>query len=258
MNNNLLLLHGALGSKDQFTKLAQLLAPTFKAYSFNFSGHGGRKADNPFSIELFINDTLNFLKTNALDTVNIFGYSMGGYVALQLARDYPSLVGKIITLGTKFNWTKESAEKEIRLFDPEVVEQKVPKFAELLKTRHFPMDWKEIMKKTALMMSELGNGSAMKADDFRKIENSVLISLGSEDNMVTQAESLEVVSFLKNGSFQLINGFKHPIESVNVEILAQKITEYLQSGNLLFETSSRTGDEKLTNDESRIPINSHD
>ena len=231
MNNNLLLLHGALGSRDQFTQLAQLLAPAFKVYSFNFSGHGGNRPDNAFSIELFVNDIFKFLETNKLDSVHIFGFSMGGYVALQLAKDYPALVGKIISLGTKFNWTKASAEKEIRLLNPEVIEQKIPKFAEMLKKRHLPTDWKEVMQKTAQMMFELGNGPAMKAEDFKKIENNVLICLGTEDNMVTQAESLEVVSFLKNGRFQLIDGFKHPIESVNMETLAHIIAEYLQSDN---------------------------
>lgn len=231
MNTNLLLLHGALGSRDQFTQLAQILEPAFKVYSFNFSGHGDNRSDKAFSIELFVNDIFKFLKNNELDSVHIFGFSMGGYVALQLVKDYPALVGKIITLGTKFNWTKESAEKEIKLLEPEVIEQKIPKFAEMLKIRHLPMDWKKIMKKTSLMMSELGNGSAMKADDFRKIENNVLICLGSEDNMVTQAESLEVVSFLKNGKFQSINGFKHPIESVNMEILAQVIVDNLRAND---------------------------
>ena len=39
---HLILLHGALGSKEQLQPLATTLQNTFHVHSFNFSGHGGR------------------------------------------------------------------------------------------------------------------------------------------------------------------------------------------------------------------------
>ena len=43
---------------------------------------------------------------------DIFGYSMGGYVALHAARRHPERIGSIMTLGTKFAWDTPTAEKE--------------------------------------------------------------------------------------------------------------------------------------------------
>ncbi len=40
MNQHLILLHGALGSKAQFKNLCDLLSPNLKIHSLNFSGHG--------------------------------------------------------------------------------------------------------------------------------------------------------------------------------------------------------------------------
>lgn len=46
----LLLLHGALGSKNQFKSLKEILKSDFDVYDFNFEGHGGLVSDADFSI----------------------------------------------------------------------------------------------------------------------------------------------------------------------------------------------------------------
>src|ERR1051326_9543575 len=87
----LLLLHGAIGSKVQLEPLASLLGDKYSVHSMNFSGHGGEPLPEQFSIAGFANDVLSYLEGNNLPRVNIFGYSMGGYVALYLARHYPQI-----------------------------------------------------------------------------------------------------------------------------------------------------------------------
>lgn len=47
---HLILLHGALGSKDQLQPLATALERHFQVHIFNFSGHGGR----PFPDKNFV------------------------------------------------------------------------------------------------------------------------------------------------------------------------------------------------------------
>ena len=125
---NLILLHGALGSMEQFSEAKELLSKEFNVHVFNFSGHGGKRIETPFSIEQFVDDTSTYLDQHQIKSTHIFGYSMGGYVALQLARDHPGKIEKIMTLGTKFNWTPESAENEVRMLVPKVIESKIPKF----------------------------------------------------------------------------------------------------------------------------------
>ncbi|MGB3078904.1 MAG: alpha/beta fold hydrolase [Saprospiraceae bacterium] len=228
MKLKLLLLHGALGNKDQFASLKEKLISQFDIYDFNFSGHGSNTNDVEFSIELFMEDTLFFLDAYNLDNVNIFGYSMGGYVALKLAKEHPEFVNKIMTLGTKFHWNKESAEKEVKMLNPEIIEEKIPKFAEDLRQNHFPNDWKSIMRKTAAMMTSLGNGTAMKPSDFAAIAQPVLICVGAEDKMVTIGESQAIADLLQDADLMVIPGFKHPIELNDVEILSTLIQNYFK------------------------------
>ena len=55
----LLLLHGAIGSMDQFTELKKALADYYTIYSINFSGHGGLPiVEKDFSLKLFADDVL--------------------------------------------------------------------------------------------------------------------------------------------------------------------------------------------------------
>lgn len=228
MKENLILLHGALGSKEQLAELKALLAEAFNVFLLDFSGHGGLEHEGAFSIDLFVKDTIQLMDRHQLPVAHIFGYSMGGYVALQLAHDHPGRAVKIITLGTKYSWNPEAAAKEVRMMNPDVIEQKIPAFAATLKARHQPSNWKNIMNRTAEMMTELGGGKAMIETDFASIENQVLVCIGTDDHMVSIEESERTAKQLKNGRLKIIEGFKHPLEAVDKNMLASICNEFFQ------------------------------
>lgn len=176
--SKLLLLHGAIGSSRQLEPLAEKLKDEFDIYLFNFSGHGGKPVpEEPFSIEMFSGDVINFIKKSRLEGINVFGYSMGGYVALYIAAHFPETINKIFTTATKFNWNEESSVKEAALLNSDKINEKVPAFAEILKDLHSPEDWKMVLKKTAEMMKELGKNNELSDGDLSEINNEVLLSV---------------------------------------------------------------------------------
>ena len=195
----------------------------------DFDGHGKSKSETNFSIQGFTKNVVDFLKERKISKVAVFGYSMGGYVALNLALKFPSLVGKVITLGTKFEWTPVFAEKEIKMLDPEAIQMKVPAFAERLKQLHGAEDWKNVVLKTAKMMRHLGEYPILKEEDFQRINNATLICLGELDTMSTQAESKVVSNRLPNGQFHEIENLKHPIESAPIDKMVSLINNFLST-----------------------------
>jgi pimeloyl-ACP methyl ester carboxylesterase len=224
---DLLLLHGALGARSQFEKLAGLLKESFNLQTINFSGHGGEAIpEEPFSITMFAGDILKWLDENKIGRINIFGYSMGGYTALYLAQKHPGRVGKLFTLATKFEWTKEIAAKEIKMLDMEKIKEKVPKFAEELTMRHSPQDWETVLSKTSEMMINLGNKNELKAEDYPMIENEVQIGIGDRDKMVTLEESINAYRKLKNGKLLVLPNTPHPLEQVDAERLGYEIKSF--------------------------------
>ena len=223
--NPLILLHGALGASSQLQPLEKILTDKgIKVFLLNFSGHGGVSfSANGFSIETFANDLLELLDENKIEQVNVFGYSMGGYVALWLAYLHPHRFEKIVTLGTKFDWSPGSAEKEIKKLNAEKIEEKIPAFAGLLQRPHAPNDWKVVLKKTADMMVALGNNPLLTEEVLKRIELPVKILLGDQDDMADLNFSKQVSAWLPNGTFELLQNTPHPIEKVKLEVIEQNL-----------------------------------
>lgn len=223
---NLLILHGALGNCNQMQTLKERLSENFEVYCFNFSGHGGKTMPDEFKLKDFSEELVDYIRSEKLLEVYVFGYSMGGYVALYTALNHSGWIKQLVTLGTKMKWTPEIAAQEIKMLDAEKIESKVPKFAAALAKRHQPNNWKEVLQKTADFMVDLGNTSALKIEDFSKITIPITIGIGSEDTMVSIGESEEVVDVLPKGKIEIHEGFKHPIEQIDIEKMSQSLVRF--------------------------------
>ncbi|MDA9773676.1 alpha/beta hydrolase, partial [Saprospiraceae bacterium] len=229
MKRKILLLHGALGSREQFLGLKSYLASTFEVLDFNFQGHGDRVSIENFSIDLFTQNVIEFLRVQKIEKTLIFGYSMGGYVALNLANHSPSLVSKIMTLGTKFDWSKESSKKEIKMLNPSLILEKVPAYAEALKVVHSANSWKDVVNKTAQMMLNMGNGERLEDVILESIPHEVLIGIGNKDRMVSIEESDRCAKLLPNGNLKVIDNFVHPLDKIDAKELATIIEEFMST-----------------------------
>jgi len=216
---SLLLLHGAIGSSGQLAPFAQLLGNKFKVYTLDFTGHGGRQLpDAPFSMELFATDVLQFMEREGLDKISIFGYSMGGYVGMYLAKHHPGKIEKLSTLATKYHWDPSIAVRETQMLNPEKIEQKIPAFAETLKQRHVG-DWKAILSKTSEMMVALGSNNVLTTGDCAGIATPSLLMLGDKDKMVSLEETVNVYKSLPNAQMCVLPSTQHPIEQVDLALL---------------------------------------
>ncbi|HEU0221171.1 MAG TPA: alpha/beta hydrolase [Paracoccaceae bacterium] len=101
----LVLLHGALMSIDSaFGKLIPALAGQHRVIALELQGHG-RTADidRPFSMEQMADDVAALMREIGTEDADIFGYSLGGAVALQVAIRHPDLVRKLVIASAGYN-----------------------------------------------------------------------------------------------------------------------------------------------------------
>jgi pimeloyl-ACP methyl ester carboxylesterase len=225
----LILTHGALGTKADLDKLAVALTnENFKVYSFSFSGHGANNFENDFGIQQFSVELEKFILNNKLVKPSVIGHSMGGYVALYLALRLPDCIDKIVTLGTKFNWTKDVVEKETRILVPEVMLEKVPAFANMLELKH-GAKWKELLAKIAQMTMDISENNYLNTETLKGIQNKVLIGLGDKDQMVTFEETIAAYKALPRASLFVLPNTKHPIEQLDTTIFTETIKGFLRS-----------------------------
>jgi len=226
MKPTILLLHGALNTSDQFTLLTEKLEPSFDVYTFDFSGHSQELYEDVLDMSVLVRDIAIYMDRMDSETCHIFGYSMGGYAAVSYAKSQPKKLGNIITLGTKWDWNPTSSAKEVAMLDPKIMAEKVPSYVVKLQAMFGEKNWMDVVRITAVLMHDLGHGGGLLEDDLRKIETDVLILRGSEDKMVTAESSMEVGGWLKNGTYEEIDGAPHPLEKVDMDVLVGEIVGF--------------------------------
>lgn len=94
----LLILHGFMGSLDNWHTLASQFGKTHKVYAIDQRNHGKSGHSSKHTLALMVSDVKLFIETHGLNKVSIIGHSMGGKVAMQFALDYPHLVDKLIVV----------------------------------------------------------------------------------------------------------------------------------------------------------------
>lgn len=222
----LILLHGALGSMELFDTLVPELA-SFEIHRLNFQGHGSAPCEaRSFRIESFIQDLEAYLGAHNIAQANLFGYSMGGYVALVYALQNPARIQRIATLGTIFAWSPETAAREIQFLDPAKIQTKVPAFAATLRKRHTAFGWENVCRATAEMLVALGSHPLLREDEFCRIAPRVRILVGDRDLSASIEPSLTAYRNLPNAELEILPNTTHPFEQVNLTRLANSLREF--------------------------------
>jgi pimeloyl-ACP methyl ester carboxylesterase len=219
---DLLLLHGALGAADQLVPLAERLAGRARVHVVELEGHGRTPPrGRAFAMEHFAESVVEALDALGIARAEIFGYSMGGYVALHLAATRPERVTRVTTLGTKFRWDPELAEREAHRLDPATIRAKVPRFAEALEARHAGAGgWEAVLGSTAALLRSLGARPLLDDAVLGAIAQPVRVMVGDRDATVTVEESAGAYRALGNGELVVLPRTPHPLEQVDVGQLA--------------------------------------
>jgi pimeloyl-ACP methyl ester carboxylesterase len=93
----LVVLHGAFMTIELMGKLVPGLATSRQVIAVEFQGHGHTAdIDRPITYEHLADDTAALLRHLGIDKADVYGYSLGGGVALQLAIRHPQLLNKLI------------------------------------------------------------------------------------------------------------------------------------------------------------------
>lgn len=227
----ILFLHGALGSKLQFSSLTPHFTDQFECHTFNFAGHGGELIPpSGLTFQTFSENMLHYLDTQKIERINLFGFSMGGYAALHFAHLHPKRVGKIMTLNVKFNWDPITTAKETGLLDPEKMLEKIPAFANNLMVLHGMNIWKNLLKSTSDMMRSLSETVVMSEKELKEIKHPVLLGIGDRDQTSSISETRQVYEWLPNAQLLVLPGTGHPFERINLNLLVPHIQTFFGKG----------------------------
>ncbi len=95
---HLIILHGLLGSLDNWITIAKELAENYSVWLVDQRNHGKSPHSNEHSFSLMAEDLNQFMEEHQISSAVIIGHSMGGKTAMQMAIDYPDKIKAIVVV----------------------------------------------------------------------------------------------------------------------------------------------------------------
>ena len=100
----LVVLHGAYMDIPTMGGIIPRLAESHRVYALEFQGHGRTTdIDRKITYQNLADDVAAFMEAVGLAKADIFGYSMGGQAALQLAIRHPAKVNKLVAASVGYD-----------------------------------------------------------------------------------------------------------------------------------------------------------
>ena len=227
MHPPLLLLHGALGARGQFDGLLPHIETAFTVHRLEFDGHGATPlGERGFCNAAFVQNVIDYLDAHDIERVDIFGYSMGGYIACLVAAQHPDRVNRIATLGTKYLWDEASLARELKYLNIDKIKEKVPHFADMLARRHTALGWETVVERTKEVMRENVTTGGLTPEFMSRLQQPLRVMVGDRDATAGVLDSYTIFQALPNGQFEVLPATPHPFERVAYPRLAQSLIEF--------------------------------
>ena len=236
----LVLLHGGFGSASMFAPLLPALTETRQVIGVDLQGHG-RTADidRPIGFEHMADDVAALLGHLGIERADLFGYSMGGGVALQTAIRHPQLARKLVIVSTPFKndgWYAEMipSSKAINAEWAKAMEG-TPMHEAYMNTAPRPEDWPRLATK---MGQSMDRGYDMM-EQIASLESPILIAVGDAD-LVRLEHAVEMYRLLGGGKVDvqgsipasqlaILPGVNHYTSFMRTDLLLPVVTPFLEA-----------------------------
>jgi 3-oxoadipate enol-lactonase len=239
----IVLIHGFPLNKSMWNSQMELLKNDFRVIAYDVRGHGNSETGSQdFSIELFVNDLLCLIETLGLQRVILFGFSMGGYIALNAIEKHADRFDGLILSDTQCTAdAPEARAKRIGAMD-RILEDGVAAYAdEILPKLFAPASFVRHRTEVAAVREMILNTSteslcntlfAMSArketrSELMEIGIPTLILVGKEDEITPVAASQVIHSRIRGSSFAVIPHAGHLANMENPVVYNQYLTEFL-------------------------------
>jgi pimeloyl-ACP methyl ester carboxylesterase len=234
----LVIIHGAFGTVDMFGLLVPALAETRRVITVEMQGHGRTAdVDRPLTYEQLADDVAALVQYLGIEQVDVFGYSLGGFIAQQVTIRHPELVRKLVVVSAAFN--REGVYPEvwegIEALTPELFAGSPPQ-TEYARLAPNPEDWPTLVEKVKELEREF---VGWPAEDIAAIESPTLLIMGDAD-IVRLDHAAEMIHLLGGGvpgdfgalpsdQLAVLPGTNHVGVMLRTDWLLPMITQFLDA-----------------------------
>ena len=178
----LMLLHGAYGAIDLWGPILTSLAEHRQVIAVEQQAHGHTAdVDRPLTYEQMTEDTAALMRHLGIVNADVFCYSMGGNIGLQLTMRHPDLVRKLVAISVNYRSDGYYPEllELIQTITPEVFAGS-PLEASYLRNAPNPENWPVLIDKLKQLDAQ---EFAWPEEEIRAIAAPTLLVMGDSDAM---------------------------------------------------------------------------
>lgn len=218
----LVLLHGAAGCLQmELEPLARRLSKQFRVYTVDFTAHGQSDPlpQYDFTPALFIDNVATLFDYFELAEANLFGFSLGGFVALSYAHANPARVRRLAVHATHVFWDQALVDTMLTRLDYEGIKQASPDLARYLGQMHGADNWASLFERTKQYTLKI---PAFEAEytHVRDVKTPTLVSAVDEDDLFSVDSPVGLHKLLANSNLAIIPGKRHALQNVNLDLFA--------------------------------------
>lgn len=110
----LVLIHGVGADLESWTEATRAVVGRFSVIRADLRGHGQSDRITDCSIDDFVEDVADLLRTTNHTKVNLVGFSLGGLIAQHFALKYPERINRLILVSTVAQRTAEERTRVLQ------------------------------------------------------------------------------------------------------------------------------------------------
>ena len=220
----LLLLHGGLTSIYSLSNIIPELSKNFRVIVTDAPGEGRSEEPDSLNYKLFATYASKLIDLLKLDSVYVYGFSLGGNTALQLAADRPDKVKMTVVHSAVYNYSGFGPGFGGDKVTPEMMEAH-PQFwlDDHLKKSPQKEKWKQHVNAIAKMMA---TRDIIAEDRLKQIKNKVLIVQGDQD-LIKPEHALQMYNLIKGSQLCILPATTHFVLFENPELIKKAVLDFL-------------------------------
>ncbi|PEN14856.1 methylmalonyl-CoA epimerase [Longibacter salinarum] len=222
----LLLLHGAAGCTSLETApLMRKLETQFQVIALDFRGHGSSTAStDPISFDAYAEDVEIVMDTLELQQADLFGFSMGGNVALGFAQQHPDRVGRVAAHGANVTWSQDIVASMQARLDADLLTKQNARLTEHLSAHH--LDWRALFDHMQEWVATLPEQTPRMKQMAEAVDRPALISCVDQDDLFPLSATLALHNLLPDARLEVLRGSHHALPLAPLDRLCTTLSSW--------------------------------
>ena len=241
----LVILHGLLGSSDNWLSIAKKLADNRRVFILDQRNHGRSFHHEEFNYEIMADDIHQFVAANGISKPDLIGHSMGGKVAMNYAvkfqqdlnklvvvdigpKAYPNHHGHILeglsAIDLSLIKTRNEADQQLSNWVP-ALEERQFLLKNLARNDSSHFEWKMNLEVIRREIDQVGK--PLHAGS--KSDATSLFIYGGNSNYVVPDDIADIKAVFPNASFKRIEGSGHWVHAEQPENFLEAVEIFLSN-----------------------------